>query len=355
MTNVEKLQAALKSDDCAAIVFSEHNRYYFTGFPSTDGILFVTKKSAVFLIDSRYVEAAKKESRDCEVVLLTNTAKQLSGLARQSGVKTVGVEAYDLPVFMAEKFKTMLPDVKIDMSNALSAVISQLRMIKSPDEVEKMKRAQAITDASFKHILDFIKPGVKERDISLEIEYFMKKNGASRPSFDLITITGETTSRPHGVPGDRRVKAGDFVTMDIGDVVDGYCSDMTRTVAVGEITAEQKKVYDTVLKAQLAALDAIGPGKVCSDIDKVARDIIYGAGYRGCFGHGLGHSVGLLIHEEPHLSPSCSTILKPGMTMTVEPGIYLEGRFGIRIEDMVLLTDDGYMDFTKSPKELITL
>lgn len=355
MTNIQKLQAALKSDDYAAIVFSEHNRYYFTGFPSTDGILFVTKKSAVFLIDSRYVEAAKKESRDCEVALLTNTKKQLFELAKQSGVKTIGIEAYDLPVFEAEKFKMMLPDTQVDMSNTLSEIIAQLRMIKTPDEVEKMKKAQAITDAAFKHILDFIKPGVTERDISLEMEFFMKKNGASRPSFDLITITGETTSRPHGVPGDRKVQNGDFVTLDIGDVVDGYCSDMTRTIAVGKISDEQKKVYDTVLKAQLAALDALHAGKVCSDIDKVARDIIYGAGYRGCFGHGLGHSVGLLIHEEPRLSPSCDTILKSGMTMTVEPGIYLEGRFGVRIEDMVLMTEDGYMDFTKSPKELIIL
>lgn len=355
MTNVAKLQAALKSDDYAAIVFSEHNRYYFTGFPSTDGILFVTKKSAVLLIDSRYVEAAKKESRDCEVVLLTNTKKQLSELAAQGGIKTVGIEAYDLPVFIAERFKMMLPGVDIDMSSTLSRIISELRMIKSADEIEKMKKAQKITDAAFKHILDFIKPGVRERDISLEMEFFMKKNGATRPSFDLITITGETTSRPHGVPGDRKVKTGDFVTLDVGDVVEGYCSDMTRTVAVGKITDEQKKVYDTVLKAQLAALDAIEPGKVCSDVDKVARDIIYGAGYEGCFGHGLGHSVGLLIHEEPRLSPLCNVVLKPGMTMTVEPGIYLEGRFGVRIEDMVVLTDDGYMDFTKSPKELITL
>lgn len=355
MTNIQKLQAALKSDDYAAIVFSEHNRYYFTGFPSTDGILFVTKKSAVFLIDSRYVEAAKKESRDCEVVLLENTKKQLCELAVRSGIKTVGIESYDMPVFMAARFKEMLTGIEVDMSNTLSQIISQLRMIKTPDEVESMKKAQAVTDAAFKHILDFIKPGVTERDISLELEFFMKKNGATRPSFDLITITGETTSRPHGVPGDRKVQNGDFVTLDIGDVVDGYCSDMTRTIAIGKITDEQKKVYDTVLKAQLAALDALKPGKVCSDVDKIARDIIYGAGYEGCFGHGLGHSVGLLIHEEPCLSPSCNVILKPGMTMTVEPGIYLEGRFGVRIEDMVLMTEDGYLNFTKSPKELITL
>jgi Xaa-Pro aminopeptidase len=218
-----------------------------------------------------------------------------------------------------------------------------------------MKKAQLITDAAFEHILGIMKPGVCERDIALEIEYFMKKSGASGPSFDLITVSGENTSLPHGVAGSRCLREGDFVTLDIGDVVDGYCSDMTRTVAVGRISDEQKKVYDIVLEAQIAAENALCAGKVCSSIDKIARDIISDAGYGDCFGHGLGHSVGLLIHEEPRLSPSCHTVLEEGMTITVEPGIYLEGSFGVRIEDMAMITKDGCMVFTKSPKELITL
>lgn len=355
MNNIRKLEAAIKSDDYAAIVFSPHNRYYFTGFPSTDGILFVTKKTSVFLIDSRYVEAAKKSAHDCEVVLLTNTSKQLSKLAADNGVATAGIEAYDLPVFEAERFRRMLPNVKIDMSDTLSVIISQLRMIKTPEEVESMKKAQAITDAALEHTLPLLKPGVTERDIALEMEYFMKKNGASGPSFDLITIAGENTSLPHGVPGNRKIQKGDFFTMDIGAVVDGYCSDMTRTVAIGKASEEQKKVYNIVLEAQLAAEKALHAGVICSDVDKIARDIIYNAGYKGCFGHGLGHSVGLLIHEEPRLSPACNVVLKKDMTMTVEPGIYLEGKFGVRIEDMVLITDDGIYNFAKSPKELIEL
>lgn len=355
MNNIRKLQAKLKSEDCGAIIYSPHNRYYFTDFPSSDGILLVTKKRAVFLIDSRYVEAAKKNARDCDVVLLTSTKKQLPEIVESLGIKIAGIEAFDVPVAVAESFQHMLPGVKFDFSNSLSNTIAHLRMIKTDIEIENMKKAQAVTDAAYEHILPFIKPGVTEHDIALEMEYFMKKNGASGPSFDLITISGENTSLPHGVPGERKIKSGDFFTMDIGAIVNGYCSDMTRTVAVGKITDEQKKVYDTVLKAQVASEEALGPGKSCREIDKIARNIIDNAGYKGCFGHGLGHSVGLEIHEEPRLSPTCDATLEAGMTMTVEPGIYLEGKFGVRIEDMTLITETGYYVFSKTSKELVTL
>ena len=353
--NIKKLQDKLKDGNCGAMIYSPHNRRYFTGFASSDGILFVTNARAVLFVDSRYCEAAKKQAQDCVVVLLENTKSQLQELVKRLSVKAIGIEAFDLPVSTAERFRGMLPDVSFDLTNGLSETIAALRMIKEDYEIENMKKAQKITDDAFDHILGFIKPGVAERDIALEIEYFMKKNGASGPSFDLIAVSGENSSLPHGVPGDRKLKTGDFLTMDIGAVVGGYCSDMTRTVAIGKISAEQKKVYDTVLKAQLAAEEALGPGKNGDEIDKIARDIIDGAGYRGCFGHGLGHSVGLQIHEEPRLSPSCKTTLQPGMTITVEPGIYLEGRFGVRIEDMAMITKDGSFIFTQSPKELITL
>lgn len=355
INNIKKLQAKLKDETCAAIIYSEHNRYYFTGFRSTDGILLVTKSRAVFFIDSRYVEAAKKQARDCEVVLLTDTVKQLREAAAQLGIKSAGIEAFDLSVSLSERFRSILPEVSFDLSNGLSETISRLRMTKEEYEIENIKKAQAITDAAYDYILGVIKPGMAERDIALEIEYFMKKNGASGPSFDLITVSGENSSLPHGVPGDRRLRSGDFLTMDTGAVVGGYCSDMTRTIAIGKVSDEQKKVYDTVLQAQLAAEEALAPGKECDKIDKIARDIIDNAGYRGCFGHGLGHSVGLLIHEEPRLSPSCKTVLEPGMTMTIEPGIYLEGKFGVRIEDLALITESGAMIFTKSPKNLVVL
>lgn len=183
----------------------------------------------------------------------------------------------------------------------------------------------------------------------------MRGLGATGVSFDFIVVSGKNSSLPHGVPTDKKIEKGDFVTMDFGGIVGGYCSDMTRTVAIGNISDEQRLVYDTTLKAQLAALDAIRAGAVCGDIDKIARDIIYDAGYKGCFGHALGHSVGIDVHEAPNLSPNNQAVLQVGNVVTVEPGIYLENKFGVRIEDMVYVTEDGCINLTKSDKSLIVL
>lgn len=355
MDAVKKLQLALPKELDAAIIITEHNRRYFSGFPATDGIMFVTRDRACLIMDSRYIEAAKAGAKGCEVVLLTDRTKQLRKLAEESGTKTVGIEARELPLAEYNRLRAELPDVKIDDSCILSDIITGLRMIKEPEEIEYIRKAQALTDAAFEHILPYIKPGVSERDIALELEFFMRKNGASGPSFDFIVVSGEKTSLPHGVPGERRIREGEFVTMDTGAIFGGYCSDMTRTVAVGGATSAMKHVYDTVLKAQLESEKAMKEGIHCNAVDKVARDIIDNAGYRGCFGHGLGHSVGLEIHEDPRLSPSCSEKLVSGMLMTVEPGVYLEGRFGVRIEDLVVIRPDGIEILTKSPKELIVL
>ena len=209
--------------------------------------------------------------------------------------------------------------------------------------------------AGTEHMLGYIKPGVREIDAALEMEVFMKSHGAGKLAFDTIFVSGAKTSLPHGVPGDKRIEAGDFVTMDFGANVDGYCTDMTRTVAVGHVSDEQKKVYDTVLKAQLACCGFAKAGYKGCEVDKVARDIIYGAGYEGCFGHGLGHAVGIEIHENPRYSPTCSDIIQSGMVMTIEPGIYLPGKFGVRIEDTTFVRPDGCEIVGKSPKELIVL
>lgn len=355
MDKLQQFQNRLPEGADCAVILSEVNRRYFTGFPSSDGILFVTRDNAWFLTDFRYIEAARKEARGCDVVLLENRAKQLSGLVKHCRAKTAAIESTELSVSEFNRLKRELPELSFDGSDKLSSLIKNLRMIKTEDELKKIKTAQEITDAAFEHILGMIKPGVTERSLALEIEYFMKKNGAKGPSFDLIVITGEKTSMPHGVPGGAAVAEGDFVTMDIGAVYDGYCSDMTRTVAVGRIGEEQKRVYETVLKAQLSSIKAIRAGANCSDVDKIARDIIDSAGYKGCFGHGLGHSVGLEIHEEPRFSPSCDTVLENNMVMTVEPGVYLEKKFGVRIEDLVVVENGGLKNLTKSPKELIIL
>ena len=355
MNGLENLQRNMPEGADCAVILSEVNRRYLTGFPSSDGILFVTREKAWLLMDSRYIEAARAAVGNCEVLLLENRARQLAGLVRLSGAKTAAVESCELTVSEFNRLKRELPELDFDGTDRLSDRITGLRMIKAEDELAKIRKAQEITDAAFAHILGMIKPGVRERDLALEIEYFMKQNGAQGPSFDLIVIAGMKTSMPHGVPGGNAVKEGDFVTMDIGAVFDGYCSDMTRTVAVGRVTAEQKKVYETVRKAQTESEKALREGAVCSEVDRIARDIIDGAGYRGCFGHGLGHSVGLQIHEYPRLSPSCDAVLKRNMLMTVEPGVYLEKKFGVRIEDLVVITENGIDNLTKSPKQLIIL
>lgn len=218
-----------------------------------------------------------------------------------------------------------------------------------------MKEAQRLTDETFKYITARIEEGRTEREIMLDMEFYMRRLGSEGVSFDFIVVSGKNSSLPHGVPTDKKVERGDFITMDFGAVVGGYRSDMTRTVALGSIDDEQKKVYDTVLKAQLAGIKAVKAGVVCKDVDKISRDIIYSAGYEGCFGHGLGHSVGIEIHERPLFNTRCDTVLKAGMVMTVEPGIYIENKYGVRIEDMVYVTENGCIDLTNSPKELICL
>ena len=355
MDTIKQLQQGLPREVDAALILSAHNRRYFTGFEATDGIFFATRQNACFLTDFRYIEAARAAVKGCEVRLLENRDREIAALFEENGVKTVGIETRELPFAQVKHIEKSFPGVRFDETEALSELIESLRMIKSPGEVALIRKAQEITDAAFTHIVEMIRPGVSERDIALEIEYFMKKSGASGPSFELIVVSGEKTSLPHGVPGDRVIQAGDFITMDIGARFGGYCSDMTRTVAVGRLSAEQKRVYDTVLTAQLEAERAVRAGVRCSEIDRVAREIIDGAGYRGCFGHGLGHAVGLEIHEAPRFSPNCRTLTRRGMVMTVEPGIYLGGLFGVRIEDMVVVTEDGCDILTRSPKELLIL
>ncbi|MGN1127145.1 MAG: M24 family metallopeptidase, partial [Ruminococcus sp.] len=244
---------------------------------------------------------------------------------------------------------------QISNDNTLDEIIKDMRIVKDDYEITLLQKAQDIAEKAYKKVLPMVKPGVSEREISIELEHQMKLLGAKDISFDLITITGKKTSLPHGVPSDDKICDGDFFTFDIGATFMGYHSDMTRTVAVGSATDEMKKVYNTVLIAHKKALSAVKPGVLCSDIDKIARDYIYENGFEGCFGHATGHGVGLDIHEYPTVSTRCDTMLKEGMVITIEPGIYLKGRFGVRIEDTVVVTNDGYRSFASIPKELIIL
>lgn len=340
----------------AALLVSGTNRRYFTQFPSSAGALLVTVEKAYLLMDFRYQEAAGYKAKFCEVVGFENMTDKLCELLKLHGVKQVYLETEELSVSQATKFEKGFEKngITMDLTSALDDAVRGLRMIKTPEEIAKIEASQAITDAAFSHILSYIKEGVTERELALEIEFFMRKNGAEAVAFDLIVAAGKNGSQCHAVPSDYAIQKGDFITMDTGARLDGYHSDMTRTVALGQVSPEQKRVYDTVLTAHLEAAKAVKPGVPCQEIDRVAREIIE-KDYPGTFGHGLGHGVGVEIHESPRFGKLDTTPCAQGMVVTDEPGIYLPAQFGVRIEDMLEVTADGCRSLTKSPKELLIL
>lgn len=354
---IKKLQNSLPDGVDAALVTEGINRRYYTKFRSSAGTLLITKNSATFIVDFRYIEAAEKTIKGCDIFIQNTTAdlkNALNNVIKKEGIKTVGTDVSYMSVTTHKQLADMI-DAELLCDNRVDEVILEQRRYKSQEEIDNIVKAQRIAEAGFEHILKFVKVGMTEREVSLELEYTTKKLGSEENSFDFIVVSGVRTSMPHARPIDKKIEAGDFVTMDFGCKIDGYHSDMTRTFAVGHVSDEQKKAYDTVLKAQLASLDAIKAGVRCCDIDKVARDIIYGAGYEGCFGHGLGHGVGLEIHENPRYNGITEKLTQAGHVMTVEPGVYLKNQFGLRIEDMVVVTETGHINLTKSPKELIIL
>lgn len=354
---IKKLQAALKAAERfdGALILSPENRFYFTGFASSDGFLLVSADRAVFITDGRYIEAAQNQIQDCEVVLQQSAGKQLAKIFTDMGVSAAAVETERISVADFAKYGTFLKPVEAVPDSLLDEMICNLRTVKTPQEIAKMKAAQRIAEAAFDHILNFIKPGKTEKEIALELDFFMLSHGAEALSFETIAVSGKKSSMPHGVPDCNTVQRGDFITMDFGAVVDGYHSDMTRTVAVGAVSERQKEVYSTVLRAQEAVLTALKPGLACKAADKIARDVITEAGYGAYFTHSTGHGVGVEIHEFPRLSARSADTLEIGEVVTDEPGIYIPGEFGVRIEDMALITPDGCENLTKCPKELIIL
>ena len=353
-SRIKGLREILENNQ-AILIMDDTNRFYFTGMRSSAGYLLVTKENAYLLIDFRYFEKAKNTVTNAEVLLCEKLYPQLLELLYKEDISIVLTESRNITVATLNNLNKNLIDIEVSASDELSDKIMALRSIKTKSEIESIKKAQELTDKTFEYILNHIKAGVTEKEIMLDMEYFIRKNGSEGVSFDFIVVSGKNSSLPHGVPSDKIIENGDFVTMDFGAVVNGYHSDMTRTVAVGNITEKQHLVYETVLKAQQKALDLIKPNVKCCSIDKIARDFINKSGFEGCFGHGLGHSVGLEIHENPACNTRDNTLLFSGMIMTVEPGIYIENEFGVRIEDMIVITDDGYENLTKSKKELIIL
>ena len=348
---IDKLISSLPKAVDGMLIVSETNRRYFTSFQSSDGVLLATKKGSVFLTDSRYIEEAQNKVRCCEVVELKKLSEQLPEFCKSFDVRTLMVEAERLTVAQLNAYRKILKGVLLTTVGG-DAIIDKLRMQKNEYELESVIKAQRIAEKAYEHILGFIREGVTEREVALELDFFMLKYGAEAISFETIAISGANTSKPHGVPTDKKICNGDFVTMDYGAVVNGYHSDMTRTVAVGEVSDEQIKVYNTVLEAQLRALSVLKEGVRCSDADAAARDYIKERGYADFFRHSTGHGVGLEIHEKHNLSPKNTGLLKCGNIVTIEPGIYIPGKFGVRIEDMAIITKNSCENLTKIPKKL---
>lgn len=334
-----------------ALIVSPESRRYFTGFNASDGFLFITKSDSVFLTDSRYIEAAKDKIICCEV---EEQKGKLMDYAKRFNCKVLAVEADRLTVTQLKNLRKALHGIKLT-TVATDKIIDSFRAVKNEAEIENICKAQRIAEAAFDHILGFIKVGVTEKEVALELDHYMLSHGADGLSFETIAISGANTSKPHGVPTDKKIEHGDFVTMDYGAVVNGYHSDMTRTVAVGAASDEQKKIYKIVFEAQLAVLRVLKNGVKCSDADKAARDVITEAGYGEYFRHSTGHGVGIEIHEKPFISPKSTATLRSGNVVTDEPGIYIPGKFGVRIEDMALITENGCKNLTKAPKELIII
>lgn len=355
--NIDSLMSVLPENIDAALIVTPCNRRYFTGFASSDGFLLATRKGSIFYTDSRYIEAAEKQIKCCDVAEGKQVFAQIKDYLNEKNIKTVAVEASGMTLseFSRLKSNENMKNFDFVCDDSLDNAINVFRRVKSESEMGKIIEAQKIAENAFLHILNFIRKGRTEKEIQLELDFFMLKNGAEALSFDTIAVSGVNSSMPHGVPSEKVIEDGDFITMDFGAVVDGYHSDMTRTVAVGFVTDEQQKVYDTVLKAQQASLDIIKAGVSCFDADKAARDIITDAGYGDYFGHGTGHGVGVEIHELPNLSSRSNMTLETGNIVTVEPGIYLPGKFGVRIEDMVFVTENGCKNLTNSQKSLTVL
>uniref|UniRef100_UPI0038CBF7B4 M24 family metallopeptidase n=1 Tax=Anaerosolibacter carboniphilus TaxID=1417629 RepID=UPI0038CBF7B4 len=334
-----------------AIIYKLENRRYLSGFTGSSGYVVITLNSAYFITDFRYVEQASRQCAGFEVLEHTNQ-KPLHTILTGFNINTMGFEDDFVTYAQYKEFSDKLEHTKMV---PLEGALNNLRKIKYEEEIAKIERAAQIADSAFDHILKFIKIGMKETEVALELENFMKKQGASGLSFDSIVASGIRSSLPHGVASDKIIEEGDFVTLDFGCIYEGYCSDMTRTIVIGKASEKQKEIYSIVLDAQLKALEAIKPGVTGVEVDKIARDIITEKGYGDYFGHGLGHGVGLEIHESPRLSPLGHDTLKPGMIVTDEPGIYLPGFGGVRIEDLVVVTETGYRTLSKSPKGLIEL
>ncbi|HHV63067.1 MAG TPA: aminopeptidase P family protein [Firmicutes bacterium] len=351
---LEKVRGLLRDKGIDAIlVMQPENRRYLSGFTGSNGVLLISAEDAILITDFRYTEQAQEEAPGFKVTECDQKISEtIADVARSLDIRSLGFESdfvtYRQHAALSEKlsFLDFVP---------YEGIVEGLRMVKDEDELAMIAQACDLGDSAFSHILGVIRPGISELDVAIELEWHMRKKGAEGIAFDVIVASGARSALPHGRASGKKLETGDFVVIDLGARFNGYCGDMTRTIVIGRATDEQRRIYGIVLDAQVAALAAVAPGKKGSEVDAVARDRIAREGYASAFGHGLGHGVGLAVHEEPRLSPSGDVVLGPGMVVSVEPGIYLPELGGVRIEDLVAVTGDGCSVFTHSDKTLIEI
>lgn len=355
MNHIKKIAAQLVRDRLDAMLLTaEPGEFYGVGFRG-EGTLLITASEAYYFTDSRYIEAAKKTVTGARITM-TGMGRSALDLLEQTacacGIKRLGFEDGYTTVAQFNQLKARLKQCELVPAQGLMLT---LRAAKDDEELAAMRKAQRITEDAFTQILAFLRPGMTEQEAAARLIYELYLHGAQRLAFDPIVVGGPNGSLPHGVPGLRKIQKGDFITMDFGAWVDGYCADMTRTVAMGSVTPEMDQVYNTVLNAQLEGIRTAKAGLPGKEIDAAARTVIEEAGYGAYFGHSFGHSLGIEIHEGPNFAPSEERIMPAGAVVSAEPGIYLPGKFGVRIEDVIVLREGGCEILTKAPKELITL
>lgn len=339
----------------ALLIDSGVNRFYLSGFTGSAGRVLLTLEKNYFITDFRYTEQAREQTKGFEIVELNKDMEAgLAEILQQERISRLGFESGVISYAQYRKYQEKFSDLDLELV-VTKDLIQKLRLIKDEYELKQIRKAVDIADKAFIHILDYLQPGVSEKEVALELEYFMKKQGGEKNSFDFIVASGKRSSLPHGVASDKKIRAGDFVTMDFGTVYRGYCSDMTRTVVMEKPDPEQSKIYNLVLDAHLQVIEEIKPGITTREADAIARDIINKAGYEDNFGHGLGHGVGIEVHEKPRVSYTSEARLEPGMVITDEPGVYIPDWGGVRIEDDLLITEDGCEVLNNSKKELIAI
>ncbi|GAE31863.1 M24 family metallopeptidase [Alkalihalobacillus hemicellulosilyticus] len=354
MSRLEALREQFSEHNIdALLITSSYNRRYMANFTGTAGVALITNRDAIFVTDFRYMEQAKEQAKGFEIVEHTGPIfAEVTQQCQKYKVKKLGFEQAHVTYEYYQLYQQALVDTELV---PVSGLVEELRLIKDAAEIQKVQAAATIADAAFDHIVSYIRPGLKEIEVANELEFFMRKEGATSSSFDMIVASGYRSALPHGVASEKVIESGELVTLDFGALLNGYCSDMTRTVAVGTINDQLKEIYDTVLQAQLKGMEGIKPGLTGKEADALTRDYIEKKGYGAYFGHSTGHGLGMEVHEEPRLSQMSKTVLKPGMIVTVEPGIYLAGVGGTRIEDDTLITADGNRSFTHSTKELLSV